>query len=51
MYGCDVVFGVGTAEKVRDEVRARMGGTCPCEAGATCPLLPTDLGRLFLTPI
>ena len=40
MYGCDVLFDAETAAIVRDEVKAKMG-TCPCEQGRTCPLLPS----------
>lgn len=48
MYGCDLIFTPGEAEKVRGEIRAKMGA-CPCEQGRRCPLLPADLGPL-LTP-
>jgi hypothetical protein len=48
LYGCDVVFDAETAKRVRAEVSARLGGVCPCEADVPCPLLPADMGTLFL---
>lgn len=49
MYGCDLIFTPATAAKVRAEISDKMG-SCPCEDGRRCPLLPEDLGPL-LTPV
>lgn len=48
MYGCELVFDVETAAKVRAEVSSRLGGVCPCEADESCPLLPENLRTVFL---
>lgn len=40
MYGCEILFDAVTADKVRTEVRAQMGGVCPCDVDKKCPLLP-----------
>lgn len=50
MYGCDVVFTPEVAEQVKTEVRKQMGGTCPCEDGQACPLLPAD-GNVVMLPM
>jgi hypothetical protein len=50
MYGCDLVFTPETAEQVRTELRKQFGGTCPCDTGQACPLLPADLDLTNLTP-
>jgi hypothetical protein len=50
MHGCDLVFTPETAEQVRTELRKQFGGTCPCDTGQACPLLPADLDLTNLTP-
>ena len=47
MYGCDLIFTPDVAEKVRGELRKRLGGTCPCDEDQRCPLLPDDLTDLM----
>ena len=47
MYGCEVVFDEATAELVQAEIRARLGGVCPCEADQPCPMLPVDMSKFF----
>jgi hypothetical protein len=47
MYGCDLIFTPEVAEKVRGELRKRLGGMCPCDRDQRCPLLPDDLTDLM----
>lgn len=42
MHGCDIIFTPEVAEQVKEQVSKHSGGTCPCEDGRTCPLLPPD---------
>lgn len=42
MYGCDLLYRPEVAEQVRAELRRAMG-SCPCDNGRRCPLLPADL--------
>ena len=42
MYGCYVLFDAETAAEVQAEVRAKMGGVCPCDEDKQCPLLPAS---------
>lgn len=57
MYGCEILFNAAEAEEVKATVRAAMGGTCPCDVGRKCPLLPDPVfpadalfARLYVPP-
>lgn len=43
MYGCEVVWGDEYAGKVQRIVEDACGGVCPCKAGRSCPMLPTEV--------
>lgn len=49
MYGCDLIFNATDAAAIREEVRSKLGGACPCEQGLRCPLLPDDLGTVLVS--
>jgi len=46
-YGCELLFTVETAAKVREDITRATGKPCPCEVGRRCPLLPDDLTPLL----
>lgn len=48
MDGCDLLFNPETAAKVRGQVRANLGGECPCDRGEPCPLLPADFAERLI---
>jgi hypothetical protein len=50
-YGCEILFDAETAERVKREVRDRMGGECPCDRDEQCPLLPAGSSGLVVLPM
>lgn len=47
MYGCELLFTAEAAQKIRAEIILRTG-SCPCDTGQRCPLLPADLAPLMV---